>query len=173
MIDLRPEMTYRERIEGPLTATTGAPLGERLCWQIADATLTGPRIHAVLAMPGTDWVRLGPDGIRRPDLRAQLRSEDGQTILLRYDAALIRSTPAFTRALAEGRATAFGDQEMFAVPQFEVGPGRHAWLTEHLFLARGRLAGPRQIEYEIFQVGSRADEPSPQPAVPARAEVAP
>jgi uncharacterized protein DUF3237 len=43
---------------------------------------------------------------------------------------------------------------MYAVPQFEVSPGAHAWLTEHLFVARGRLAGRRQIEYEIFRVGA-------------------
>ena len=54
MIDLQYEMTFAERIEGPLGPTTRSPA--RLCWKIAEATLAGPRITASLAMPGTDWI---------------------------------------------------------------------------------------------------------------------
>jgi hypothetical protein len=151
MIDLHHEMTYSERIEGPLPATAGSRFGERVCWQVAEATLTGPRVQATLAMPGIDWIRVDPDGLRRQDLRAQLLTDDGQTILLRYE-GLIRPTPAFTDALATGHATAFSEQYMYMVPQFEVGADEYRWLTEHLFLARGRLAGSRRIEYEIVRV---------------------
>lgn len=35
MIDLEYEMTFAERIEGPLGPTTGSPA--RLCWKIAEA----------------------------------------------------------------------------------------------------------------------------------------
>ena len=75
MIELEHEMTYAETIDGPLGPTTGSPLGERLCWQVTTATLHGSRINATLAMPATDWIRLGADGIRRQDLRAQLTTD--------------------------------------------------------------------------------------------------
>jgi Protein of unknown function (DUF3237) len=152
MIGLEYEMTYAETIEGPVGPTSGAPLGERLCWQVATATLRGPRINATLAMPGTDWIRLGPDGIRRQDLRAQLMTDDGELILFRYDLALIRSTEPFLAALASGEATEFDDQYMRIAPQFEVGVGRYAWLGERLFLGRGRLTGPKAIAYELYRV---------------------
>jgi len=84
MIELEYEMTYAEDIDGPLGPTAGSPLGERLCWQVVSATLRGPRINASLAMPGTDWMRLGLDGVRRPDLRVQLMTDDGELILFRY-----------------------------------------------------------------------------------------
>ena len=103
-------------------------------------------------MPGTDWIALGTDGIRRPDLRAQLTTDDGQLILFRYDLALIRSTERFTAALASGENTRFDDQYMRIAPRFEVGAGRHAWLGESLFLGRGRLTGLKAIEYEIYRV---------------------
>lgn len=61
MIDLEYEMTFAERIEGPLGPTTGSPA--RLCWKIAEATLAGPRITASLAMPGIDWIRVDGNGI--------------------------------------------------------------------------------------------------------------
>jgi Protein of unknown function (DUF3237) len=152
MIALEYEMTYAETIDGPLGPTSGSPLGERLCWQVTSATLRGPRIDATLAMPGIDWIRLGPDGIRRQDLRVQLLRDDGELILFRYDLALIRSNERFLSALASGEATEVGDQYMRIAPQFEVGAGRYAWLTESLFLGRGRLTGPRAIAYELYRV---------------------
>ncbi len=152
MIELEYEMTYAETIDGPLGPTTGSPLGERLCWQVTAATLHGPRINATLAMPATDWMRLGADGIRRPDLRAQFTTSDGELILLRYDLALIRSSELFLAALTSGEATTFDDQYMRMAPQFEVGSGRYAWLGESLFVGRGRLTGPKAIAYEIYRV---------------------
>jgi Protein of unknown function (DUF3237) len=152
MIELEYEMTYAETIDGPLGPTTDSPLGERLCWQVTTATLRGPRIDATLAMPGTDWIRLGPDGIRRQDLRAQLVTTDGELILFSYDLALIRSSQRFLAALASAEATTFEDQYMRIAPRFEVGAGRYAWLGESLFVGRGRLTGPNAIAYEIYRM---------------------
>ncbi len=112
----------------------------------------GPRIAATLAMSGTDWIRLGPDGIRRQALRAQLVTDDDKLILFRYDSALIRSSPRFLAALASGEATEFDDQYMRIAPQFEVAAGRYAWLYENVFVGRGRLTGPNAIAYEIYRV---------------------
>lgn len=152
MITLEYEMTYTETIEGPLGPTAGSPLGERLCWQVTNATLHGPRITATSSMPGTDWIRLGTYGIRRPDLRAQLMTDDGEPILFRYDVAMIRPSERFSDALASGEATEFDSQYMRIAPQFEVGAGRYAWLAESLFLGRGRLTGPGAIAYELYRV---------------------
>jgi hypothetical protein len=152
MIELQYEMTYAETIEGPLGPTAGSALGEWLCWRIATATLGGPRIDATLAMSGTDWIRVGGDGIRRPDLRAQFVTSDDELILFRYDVGLIRSTERFLAALAAGEATEFEDQYMRIAPVFEVGAGRYAWLAESLFVGRGRLTGPNAIAYELYRV---------------------
>jgi hypothetical protein len=37
-------------------------------------------------------------------------------------------------------------------PQFEVSDGSYRGLTEGLFCARGRLAGPRRLEYQVYRV---------------------
>jgi hypothetical protein len=152
MIELEYEMTYAENIVGPLGPTSGSSFGDRLCWQVAAATLRGSRINANLAMPGLDWMRLGRDGYRRPDLRAQLITDDGELILFSYDIALIRPSEAFMTALTSGGATEFVDQYMRIAPHFEVGAGRYAWLEENLFLGRGRLSGEYSIAYEIYRV---------------------
>ncbi len=152
MIELQYEMTYEETIAGPLGSTAGSPLGERLCWTVETGRLHGPRIDASLAMPGVDLMRVGSDGVRRPDLRAQLVTDDGELLIFRYDVAVIRATERFLAALAAGEATEFEDQYMRMAPEFEVGVGRYAWLRENLFVGRGRLTGPRAIAYEIYRV---------------------
>jgi hypothetical protein len=150
MLQLVYEMTFRERIEGPLGPTMASPA--RVVWQIAEASLRGPRISATLAMAGTDWIRLGSDGSRRQDQRAQFITDDGALILLHYDTGLIRGDKRFLDALENGEETRFGDQYMSMVPEFEVDSDRYDWLTHSLFLAQGRLAGPRQIEYAVHRV---------------------
>src|ERR1700744_6607166 len=152
MIELQYEMTYEETIAGPLGSTSGSPLGERLCWTVQTGRLHGPRIDATLAMPGVDLMRVGPDGLRRPDLRAELITDDGELVLFRYDVAVIRSTPRFLAALEAGEATQFEDQYMRMAPVFGVGADRYAWLRESLFVGRGRLAGARARADEILRV---------------------
>jgi Protein of unknown function (DUF3237) len=150
VLEVEYEMTFAERIGGPLGPTIGSP--PRLCWEIAEASLSGKRISATLAMPGSDWIRLDDDGIRRQDQRAQFRTEDGALILMRYDTALIRPSEKFTQALARGGETAFADQYMRMSPQFEVSDDRYGWLAQNIFVGAGRLAGHRRIEYEIYRV---------------------
>jgi Protein of unknown function (DUF3237) len=99
-----------------------------------------------------DWIRLGPDGLRRQDLRVTLRTEDDEIILFSYDDALIRAGATFTSALAEGRQTSFGDQYMRMAARFDTGASRYTWLTRSLFVGEGRLAGPRTIEYAIHRL---------------------
>jgi Protein of unknown function (DUF3237) len=154
MVTMRlvPEMTYRETIAGPWGPTTGNPLGDRLCWEVPAATITGPRIDLTLAMPGADWIRLGTDGVRRPDQRLVFTTRGGAVVLLRYDVAVIRESPAFLAALRSGQETGFDDQYIRMSPQFETGAAELGWLTSSLWIGEGRLAGPHQIEYRIHRV---------------------
>jgi Protein of unknown function (DUF3237) len=152
MIELQYEMTYLETIDGPLASTKGSPGEERLCWQVTSGSLQGPRINATVVIPGTDWMRLGTDGLRRPDMRIQLTTGDGAVILFHYDNALIRPTPEFLAALAGGGRTAWTDQYMRMVPKFEVGAKAYSWLNQSLFIGVGRVAGRLQIEYAIYRV---------------------
>jgi hypothetical protein len=146
------EMMYRETIAGPWGPTTGNPLGDRLCWQVDQATISGPRIDLKLAMPGADWIRLGSDGVRRPDQRLVFAADDGALVLLRYDVAVIRESPVFLDALRSGDETSYEDQYIRMAPQFETGSPEMGWLMNSLWVGEGRLAGEHRIEYRIYRV---------------------
>ena len=149
MIFLEREMTYRVKVRGPLRSTADAPLGEVQYWEMSDAWLDGPRIKARAAMPGGDWMRVGPDGLWRPDVRVQFTTDDGVTVLLQYS-GLVKPNPRFTQAAAEGAATAFEDQYLRQVMRFESGDPRYLWITQEIYVAEGRLAGPSEIEYNVY-----------------------
>jgi hypothetical protein len=148
MIGLEPEMTYRVTTTDPLGPTTGSPLGARQYWQVSEATLEGPRIRARLASTGGDWMRVGPDGFWRPDVRAQFVTGDGAVLLMHYT-GLVEQTDAFARAAEADRETGWGDQYMRLAIRFDTGDARYSWLNTSLFVAAGRLLGTGRIEYAV------------------------
>jgi hypothetical protein len=68
--------------------------------------------------------------------------------------AAARTREELSLALESGRETAFADQYMCMTRRFDVGSDGYDWLTEKLFVARGRLAGPKRIEYEVYRIVS-------------------
>jgi Protein of unknown function (DUF3237) len=151
MIKLDHEMDLLLNVSGPVSATAGSPLGERIYWEMTDGLLSGPRINARVAMPGGDWLRVGSDGYWRPDVRVQLRSHDDALILLQYS-GLVQQTDKFRNASDHGLTTQYADQYMRMLFRFDTGSERYAWLNQHLFIAEGRLAGPKQVGYSVYRV---------------------
>lgn len=35
---------------------------------------------------------------------------------------------------------------------FDAGAPKYAWLNQSLFVAEGRLSGPKEVEYRIYRV---------------------
>ena len=151
MAGLEEEMIYRIRVRGPLKSTGGSPLGERAYWEMTDGELEGTRIKARLALPGDDCYRVGADGFGRPDVRVAFTTDDGETVLLRYS-GLVQMTAAFRRGAESGGATRFEDQYMRMAMFFDTGAARYAWLNHSLFVAEGRLSGPKEVEYRIYRL---------------------
>jgi Protein of unknown function (DUF3237) len=151
VIALEYEMTYHLKTKGPLPRTHGSPAGVREYWEMTSGTLVGPRINATIAMPGGDWFRAGDDGYGRPDVRVQLVTDDEELILLEYT-GLVESTPTFIDAAGNDGETQWDDQYMRMSMRFDTGATKYSWLNQSLFVARGRLLGRNDIEYEIYRV---------------------
>ena len=151
MIALHHEMTYRLKVSGPLAATEGSPVGAREYWEMTEGELVGDRIKARIAMPGGDWMVVGEDRFGRPDVRVQLVTDDNAVILLHYT-GLVERTDTFKKAATEGSATDWKDQYMRMTMRFDTGAKKYRWLNESLFVAEGRLAGEKEIEYRIYRV---------------------
>src|SRR4051794_38830565 len=124
MIGLVPEMTYRVRTTHPLAPTQDSPNGVIQYWQVSEAELTGERIQAKLAVTGSDWMRMSPDGYWRPDVRAQFLTGDGAVILMHYT-GLVQQTDAFKRAAEADQPTEWSEQYMRLALRFDTGAERY------------------------------------------------
>jgi len=151
-MNLEPIMTYRlTGMRGPLDATDGSPTGPRRYFEMAAGVLEGEGIQATMALPGGDWMRVSSDGFWRPDVRVQWVTDDGAIVLMHYT-GLVEQTPAFKTAAESDQETSFADQYMRMVITFDTGTSRYYWLNQSIFVARGRLLGASQIEYEVHRV---------------------
>ena len=147
-MELLPAFIYRVKTTGPLKTTKGSPDGERNYWIVSEAEIEGPNVKARLAAPGSDWMRVSPDGFWRPDVRAPFQTDDGETILMHYT-GLVQQTDAFKKTAEANRSTDWNDQYMRLMMRFEAGAERYRWLNTSLFVARGRLIGTGHIEYDV------------------------
>lgn len=148
---LEPVMTYTVKTTIPLGPTSGSPKGTRQFWQVSEATLSGPKIHAKLAGAGLDWMAMSDDGFWRPDVRAQFLTDDGALVLMLYT-GLVEQSDRFKAAAEGDEETGWDDQYMRLSVGFDTGAERYRWLNRSLFIARGRLLGTGHIEYEIYIV---------------------
>ena len=145
------EMTYRIKTKGPLISTGFSPYGEKQYWEISEGLLLGPRIKAIVKMPGGDWMHVSPDGFWRPDVRLQLETDDKAIIPLSYT-GLVEQSKSFTEAARAGKETQWTDQYMRMVMQFETGVEKYSWLNKSIFIAEGRLINTYEIEYRIYRL---------------------
>lgn len=90
---------------------------------ITGGTLAGALLGRVLP-GGFDWAWLAPDGSARVEARYLLELADGTPVTV-VNTGLCRPEP--------GSETRFHGE---SAPVFEVAPGRHDWLMQHLFLCR-------------------------------------
>jgi hypothetical protein len=150
-LTLVPEFRYRVTTTTPLGPTDGSPLGRTQYWQVSAAELEGPRIRARLAAPGSDWMRMTPDGLWRPDVQAPFLTENDDLILMSYTGH-VEQTDAFVAAAEQDRETSFADQYMRLVLTFDTGATEFQWLTRSIFVAAGRLLGTGRIEYAVYRL---------------------
>ena len=151
-MQLEHAMTYRLDVRGPVKSTDASIAApRRQFWQMERATLEGQRIHATTPSPGIDWFTPHHDGFGRPHVRIPFQTNDGAVVLLEYR-GIVHASSAFTKAVASNQATQWDDQYMRMAMMFETDSSRYQWLTESLFIARGRLLAAFSLEYEVYRV---------------------
>jgi hypothetical protein len=145
-------MTYRLQVRGPLESRDGSPPStRRIYWEMTKATLEGPQIRATSPMSGIDWFSPSEDGFGRPHVRMPFLTDDGALILLEYR-GIAQASEAFVRAVERDTATDWGDQYLRMALTFDTTSERYQWLTQSLFIARGRLRGAKDLEYQVFRI---------------------
>jgi hypothetical protein len=110
------------------------PTGTRVIVHCTGGRFEGPRLAGEVAAPSGDWVRIGPEGSMRLDVRVLLRTDDGADILMSY-----------------GGVATDGGASVRTAPTFETGDERYAWLNSVQAVAIG-TSGRGQVTYEVYRV---------------------
>lgn len=146
---LRPLMTMRGHLRQPADAIGAVPLGQRMISEVIDGTFEGERMKGTLLGPAADWVLVGAGGIGHVDVRLTLKTDDGALIYVQYLGKLVFNAE-IGAALAQGKATQFGDTYFMTQLRFETGSPDHAWLNSVVAVGEGRLI-ENGVEYKVFE----------------------
>ena len=149
-MNLEYEFTYSAMLKPPLIVGQG-PFGNRMFFEVTGGRCDAARFKGTMLTGGGDWLLVGPDGWGRLDVRAQFLTDDGAAIYVSYTGVL-EMNEAMQRAMAEGRATQYGDQYFRTTPRFETGDPRYAWLNHTVFVAEGRVLPGPGVEYKVYRV---------------------
>lgn len=129
----------------------GGPYGNRRVASCGPGTVSGPRLNGKVLGGAQDWLLDGPDGWGRPDVRVLFQTDDGVVIYSSY-LGVIEYNEKYQEAVRLGTDTAFEDTYFRSSPRFETDDPRYIWLTQSVFVGRGRLLSGPQVCWEIYRV---------------------
>jgi Protein of unknown function (DUF3237) len=145
------EFSYTADLKEALQIGAG-PYGNRVFYEVIGGTAEGKRLKGKLLSGGGDWLLVGPDGFGRIDVRAQMLTDDGAAIYLQYT-GILQMNEKVAQAITTGGSTDYGDQYFRTSLRLESGDPRYAWVNQTVFVAEGRICGPRLgVEYKVYRV---------------------
>lgn len=115
-------------------AIRNGPAGTRFIAPVSGGHFEGPKLKGTIVPPGGDWVRARKDGSMKLDVRLQLVTDDGESILMCY----------------EGIGTPTDDgMSLRTAPTFETGAEAYAWLNNVQAVGIG-VGGGESVTYEVY-----------------------
>ena len=74
------ETEYLATVEAPLEPAQ--PAGSRVIVNVpTGGTVRGPKINGTIVAPAGDWLTVMPDGSRRLDVRATIKTDNGESLM--------------------------------------------------------------------------------------------
>lgn len=101
-------------------ATIEAPLsvGSRLVVNVPPGgSVKGPKLNGTFVAPTGDWLIPMPDGSLRLDVRAMIKTDDGELIMATYSGAIVPSKEVMER-FNKGEVITSKDEYFIVAPQF-------------------------------------------------------
>jgi hypothetical protein len=140
------------RLKRPRLELKPLPVGgARLAVQIEGGEFEGPTLKGTVERGGGEWPHVREDGVFCFDARYHLRCDDGTIILIQNRGYRHSSDPAVMEKLWSLRPGEEVPQDAYYLRSqttFEVGPGKHDWLSRYVFVGVGeRTETGNRIRY--------------------------
>lgn len=127
------------------------PHGIRVIWLVTGGEIEGERLKGELLPGGSDWTLLRPDGALDLDIRATIRTDDGQLIGM-CPKGVVDIPPDLRQKVREGQSVDPSKYYFRAAYFFETSSEKYVWLNKILAVGvMGRTAtGVSGRVYEIL-----------------------
>ena len=113
------------------------PTGTRLIAPVSGGEFAGPNIKGTIVAPAGDWVHARKNRTIHLDVRLQLVTDDGESILMTYQGI--------------GTPNEDGSTSIRSAPTFETGAEKYAWLNDVQAVGIG-TAGAESVTYEVYSI---------------------
>ncbi len=153
MAGVATELLFEMRVDldqeaGQVVGAT--PYGTRLIGYITGGTFAGPRLQGDVLPGGGDWLLVRADGVRAPDVRLTLRTEDGQLIYMSYR-GIMRMPPELLQRILQGEVVDPSQYYLRTAPFFETAAEQYSWLNQLLAVGVG-IRTPTGLTYAVYAI---------------------
>jgi hypothetical protein len=125
-------------------------LGTTFVFIATGGRIEGAGISGEVLPGGGDWLHIGSDLIGRVDVRATIRTDDGE--LIAYTAGGLIEVPADgLERLAAGERLPWEQTYIRTTPKFETSAEPYAWISKLVTVAYNELS-PNHVDYRIYRV---------------------
>ncbi len=139
MSELRSELLFTMSADLEEPQDVGAtPRGNRRIYYVTGGEFEGPRLRGEVLPGGGDWLRLRPDGAGELDVRATLRTDDGELIYSAYR-GILRGAPDSP------------DFYFRTAPMYETASEKYGWLNRVVAVGVGALT-PTGVSYSVYEI---------------------
>ena len=139
MSDLKTELLFKMTADLGEEQDVGVtPYGKRRIVYITGGEFEGPKLTGEVLPGGGDWLLLRPDGAGQLDVRATLRTDDGELIYTTYR-GILRGSPNSP------------DFYFRTAPMYETASEKYGWLNQIVAVGVGILT-PTGVSYSVYEV---------------------
>lgn len=147
----RLEMLCHVAVKVAAPQLIGAVLaGERRIIPITGGRFEGPRMRGEILAGGADWQIVAADGTALLEARYTLRTDDGALIYVR-NIGVRHGPPEVLAAIARGELIDPSKYYFRAVPAFETGAPKYAWLNRLLAVSSG-VRTKEEVLLDFYEV---------------------
>jgi hypothetical protein len=124
--------------------------GERRIIPITGGRFEGQKMRGEILPGGADWQIVAADGTALLEARYTLRTDDGALIYVR-NTGLRHGPPEVLAAIASGEQVDPAKYYFRAVPTFETGERKYAWLNRLLAVCSG-VRTKEEVLLDFYEV---------------------
>jgi hypothetical protein len=126
------------------------PKGMRMIYPIVGGTVKGPKLNGEVLAVGADWIVVRPDGVGELDVRATMRTDDGELIYASYR-GILKIDPEIMGRAQNGEEVDPSQYYFRTTPVLETGSEKYSWLNQIICVGVGKVE-PKRVRYKVYQI---------------------